>query len=371
MRPRAFTLVELLVVIAIIGVLIALLLPAIQAAREAARRSSCANNLRQIGIGLLNHVSANKVFPTGGHGPGASRTYVGGGTSTALNPLTPAGYQEQHWGWAYQILPYMERKEVWSLVADADGPVAKGVCSQLIASYFCPSRRSPTALTDLTGPYAALTTAQSRNGLSGKLVGMNDYAGNGGSSDASNQALLDMGKPGKSLGAGSAPGTTEDGVMQDRDICLTRGFMNPKLIVDGTSKTIAAGEKHMNATFCTSSKQYDDNNGFTAGYEDDTMRWGYYDPNSTPVQSLGPEPDYHGPMGYTQAAADGTHIKLAETVNNVNTAHNQTFGSAHPAVCQFAMCDGSVQAIGYTIDPANFVLWCRRNDLNSTKLKNN
>ncbi|QEG35707.1 hypothetical protein Pr1d_30090 [Bythopirellula goksoeyrii] len=61
----AFTLVELLVVIAIVGILIALLLPAIQAARESARRSTCQNNLKQIGLGLNNHVSAVGYFPPG------------------------------------------------------------------------------------------------------------------------------------------------------------------------------------------------------------------------------------------------------------------------------------------------------------------
>jgi prepilin-type N-terminal cleavage/methylation domain-containing protein len=62
----AFTLVELLVVIAIIGTLVGLLLPAVQAAREAARRSSCQNNLRQLGIALHNHENAKKYFPPSG-----------------------------------------------------------------------------------------------------------------------------------------------------------------------------------------------------------------------------------------------------------------------------------------------------------------
>ena len=99
-RRSAFTLVELLVVIAIIGVLVALLLPAVQAAREAARRSSCTNNMKQLGIALHNFHDTFNRFP-----PGGARDQQPFGTHA-----TGGG-----WGssWKVYILPYIEQNAIY------------------------------------------------------------------------------------------------------------------------------------------------------------------------------------------------------------------------------------------------------------------
>src|SRR5713226_5137815 len=131
---RGFTLIELLVVIAIIGVLIALLLPAVQKVRETGNRVVCTNNLKQIGLAFQNHHSILGIFPDGGERwDDLEPTRLNGGPVMA--PM-------QYWGWAYQVLPYIEQKDVW---VQSTG---RAIRSTLIKAYFCPTRRAPMLVYD-------------------------------------------------------------------------------------------------------------------------------------------------------------------------------------------------------------------------------
>jgi prepilin-type N-terminal cleavage/methylation domain-containing protein/prepilin-type processing-associated H-X9-DG protein len=151
-RWRGFTLVELLVVIAIIGVLVALLLPAVQAAREAARRSSCQNNFKQVGVAFHNYLAARKVFPSG-------TEYRQPGATEAICPGTPTPdvsiYDSSFsgFGWGAFILPYMEQSALHDQLQleDLPKPQKDGVfvdeppsknwsaTANIVEAFICPS----------------------------------------------------------------------------------------------------------------------------------------------------------------------------------------------------------------------------------------
>ena len=120
---RGFTLVELLVVIAIIGILIGMLLPAVQQVREAARRTQCANNIRQLGLAVINYDSAHMHFPPG---------WIGGKELPT----------ETGWGWTTQILPFFEQSAIYGQISINDNLVDlkfDPVVVQHIPNLFCPS----------------------------------------------------------------------------------------------------------------------------------------------------------------------------------------------------------------------------------------
>ena len=122
-REAGFTLIELLVVIAIIGILIALLLPAVQTAREEARRTRCANNLKQIGLAIELYEQQHEVYVTGRD------------TST-------------QWGvsWAFRLLPHLEQiaiYESFDYKQRVDSAANAYAMRTPVATFVCPSRRSP------------------------------------------------------------------------------------------------------------------------------------------------------------------------------------------------------------------------------------
>jgi len=232
---HALTLIELLVVMAIIGILIALLLPAVQYAREAARRVQCRGNLQQLGLAFHLHHDTHRAFPQGGERPPITRTWMPGPMLAPGAGITPGILENQHWGWAYQVLPFIEQENLWR---EPDSSVVEG---SPLAIYFCPSRRAPMVIEPAAGGVDPLDNPRA----------MLDYAGNGGTDEA------------ESGGIGS------DGVV----VCLRAGRVNLAGIIDGTSNTLLLGEKRLNVarlgTF-----QHDDNEGWASGWDWDAIRWG-------------------------------------------------------------------------------------------------
>jgi prepilin-type N-terminal cleavage/methylation domain-containing protein/prepilin-type processing-associated H-X9-DG protein len=134
MKRYGFTLIELLVVIAIIAVLIALLLPAVQSAREAARRISCTNNLKQLGLGLHNYESTNGCFPM--------CTVLVYTPASVLKPLWQGS-----WSIAARVAPYMEMGPLYNAInftQTYDNPVNTTVSMTQIKYLFCPSDPGPS-----------------------------------------------------------------------------------------------------------------------------------------------------------------------------------------------------------------------------------
>lgn len=350
----AFTLVELLVVIAIIGVLVALLLPAIQAAREAARNSQCKNNLRQISLGMLNYESANQTFPTGGWG----FQWMG-------NPDAGNG-PRQPGGWIYQVSDYLENQNVkkiggGGLTGAALRAALKDQATVLIPIFNCPSRRPAQLYPNFE---AVIFNAEVSD-----LAAKTDYAANGG------DVAITTGRPAPdpTLTNCTNPNSPYNGTSRfpncnfpqsDAEIANWRGIVASRTgarigqITDGTSRTAAGGEKWVSSHFYdiatwvaqgqNPSDNPADNGSMYQGYDQDTVRElsGKYEDNGQPGGLL--------PRQDTDSA--GRDPKLA------GAAYPTSFGSAHPGGVNMFMCDGSVHAYGFDIDPLVWNSFGKRDD---------
>jgi prepilin-type N-terminal cleavage/methylation domain-containing protein len=282
-RPRGFTLIELLVVIAIIAILIALLVPAVQRVREAAARTQCINNLKQIGIAFQVHHDQLQFFPTAGNGADPPRTMAG---------ASPAIGKAQALGWAYQILPYLERSDLWSEPNELIVKAAK------VPTYFCPSRRSPVAyfVANMDGAPPDPTL-----GLRGQI----DYAGNLGES--------------RTVPSGTVvtPSATVPTISIPR-------------IQDGTSTTLLVAERFLHTP--AYSEWYE------PGTECDVHRGGYCAGNAGASYAV-----------LRASAQSPSQDKTTYT----GIADFARFGSAHAEAFSGLFCDGSVRSIRYDVDLLN------------------
>ena len=203
LRRRGFTLVELLVVIAIIGTLVALLLPAIQAAREAARRSQCANNLKQIALAEQLYHDTHGRYTMG---------------------------RETHWqqgvSWAFHMLPYMEMRNVHESfnrqlpVFDDQNALAMRTPVDV---FFCPTRRQPASDRDFDN--------NDEPSVKQGVAAGGDYAANAG----------------LNYHFGTLPQHWDDtpDVSAVVGPMFTRSKIKARQVTDGLSQTLAVGERHI------------------------------------------------------------------------------------------------------------------------------
>lgn len=318
---QGFTLVELLVVIAIIGILVALLLPAVQAAREAARANQCKNNLKQIGLGLLNYESSRNELPAGSHVDPDKDCRDGSGKNC------------RGIGMYVQIFPYLEQGAVddsvstlldnrangtgwaWMVVNGSDELV-----DLRIPLYVCPS----------TAMWAGVNPRRDYTGVSGGLRTHPSFP-----------------EP-QPVNKNARGDVFTDGVfVLNRPLPLRR-------IIDGTSQTFAVGESYSPTLYggppgwpgygvssCDSDPAYEYGDE-TCGGPGCWWHGGSGDPGNYNTYS---------PGRMLQSVDKGLNTQWVNPQLLPNESNNACFSSEHPGGnVHFLFVDGHVQAINDSID---------------------
>ncbi|MCG6154568.1 DUF1559 domain-containing protein [Rubinisphaera margarita] len=313
-HPRqryAFTLIELLVVIAIIAILVALLLPAVQQAREAARRSSCKNNLKQIGLALHNYHDTHRVFPPGyvlGQGPGTP-------------PANTLSGNQVKWAWGAYILPFIEQGSLYDALEISDGSTDADdfaganqlLRTSMIDTYRCPSDAAP----DLNNRRGNRT--------------ISNYVGMLGPDDA------DIG----TSGAKTTPRSPDANA--DRSGLFRRNSkVRMRDVTDGTSNTIAIGERAWELNNPQFGNKARCRAAIWAASNGNRMNVDQNDAQAVAVLGV-----TGGGINFVDVFGDGS--------NTAAMAQNQnqcaiTFSSLHSGGAQFLLLDGSVRFLSENID---------------------
>ncbi len=345
-----FTLVELLVVIAIIGILVGLLLPAVQAAREAARRMSCSNNMKQIGLAVHNFESAYKKLPHPGQcdssGTGTT-TYMTESTPTLLLPYIEANNiydQMEHNLTRAQMTtkttPYtltqIHANARGAVYNDPDFPNTVAAAKAVIPAYVCPSTpidqgaRAPDGYGAWDYMFIAVTDVEERTGQAWEQ--------------------------------GSRPTSAADRLLMTRQGCLScegKGGFN--MITDGTSNTLLciedAARSHPAAgVFGTLSSRPApigvDSVAWTGGSTGGRRMYAWADPDAGTNGLSGPSNALSPASRVVKINQNKKPLGGPTTClwQNNNCGPNDEPFSFHPGGVNAAMGDGSVRFIAETVD---------------------
>lgn len=304
-RRLGFTLIELLVVIAIIAILIALLLPAVQQAREAARRSTCKNNLKQLGLALHNYHDNFKSFPIGCLAP-----YHAG-------------------NWRSKVLPYIDQGPLYNQITATEPTVTSGYSGQrndsinigvygtgsyavlaglTVPVYACPSNPTDTNFNSTSNP----TMNNAERGQTHDYVGI---AGAG---------------PDPSSRSGQCSGDLSGrGIVCQNGLLYPNGTASIRDVTDGTTNTLLVGEQ----------SGLVNNQPLSANYQGG---WAGWYPGFTKPASVTSSSDFGNGVTTLRYAIN---LKTTSPPNGAQTTytHNTVINSFHVGGAHGLLADGSVR----------------------------
>lgn len=310
---RAFTLIEMLVVIAVIGILMAMLLPAVNTARESARRTTCNNNLKQMGLAVANYEMQNRVYPASGW------VYVfSGDADMGVGKKQPGS-------WAFAILPFLEQNQLYVMTSNnnINEPHRAGIrkVNQTPLPVFnCPSRR-PSQTYD---GYSPLWNGE---GDENHNIAKGDYGACCGTLIDEDLGInittsdIHRGYPNSYADAINYMNNKTWPAPKANGVIFAWSEVSQGMVTDGTTNTFLIGEKYVRPEWYEKAGDLADNNGVFIGFDADNNRATGKDSSLAPAQD-----------------------------SNEYSPNSATFGSTHNASFGMVMCDGSVQQIGYEIE---------------------